>query len=211
MSIDLKLLPFGGGGVVFPSIKEGGGLGDFDVIVEIEVAQGGHPVAMRCLVLAHEEEGLVGVVLRLVFEPVDSHIGDDVGAVAEDLDFAIGGEEIGIVILALAGEDLPSVEALGIRLEVPFSEDCSIVAYFFEELGEGLLVAIELVPVVHEAIVMAVLTGEDDGSAGAADGVGAEAVFEKHSLRGELIDVGCRVDALEPALVCADGVRGVIV
>lgn len=128
-----------------------------------------------------------------------------------DAFFSFRCEKVGVVILTLAWEDFPFVKALRGRLEVPFSKERSFVACFLKEFGKGLLIAIEVIPVVHEAIVMAMLSGEDDGAARAADRVCAEAILEKHALRGELIDIWRRVDAFEPAIVGADCVRGVIV
>ena len=56
------------------------GLGDLDVVVEVEVAEGGHPGAVRRLVLAHEHEGLTESFG--FFHELDGHVGDNVGAVS---------------------------------------------------------------------------------------------------------------------------------
>ena len=77
---------------------------------------------------------------------------------------------------------------------MPFPEDGSAVSILSEEFREGLLITVELVPVVHKAIVMAMLACEDDGTAWSADRVGAEALFEKHALGSELIDIRCRIE-----------------
>jgi hypothetical protein len=53
-----------------------------------EVAQRGHPVAVRGFVLDAQQERALGVAFFL--EPFDGHVGDDVGAVAFDGDLAVG-------------------------------------------------------------------------------------------------------------------------
>ena len=125
--------------------------------------------------------------------------------------FAIRGEDIGIVILPLAGKDFPLIETLGAGFEMPFPEERSAVAVLLKDFGESLLVAIEFIPIVHEAVLVAVLSGEDDGPAGSADRIGTEAVFEKHSLSREPIDIGRGINAFEPSFVGSDGMRSVIV
>ena len=58
---------------------------------------------------------------------------------------------------------------------------------------------------------MAMLPCEDNRSARTTNRVGAKAVFEKHALRGKLIDIRGWVHLLEPTVISTDGVRGVIV
>ncbi len=206
---DRHLRMTGGAGVVFPVVEEGGRFGNGDVIVKMQVTECGHPGAVGCFVLAHEHEGFAGV--GVLFEPVESHVGDDVGAVAFDAFAPLGGLEFGIVVVALPRQDLPEVEALGIGGEVPLTDHGSLITGFLQEFGEGLLVAVKAVAVPHEAINVAVFAGEDDGATGAADGVRAEAVFEEHPFRGNLVDVGSGVDLLEHSLISTDSVRRMIV
>ena len=59
---------------------------------------------------------------------------------------------------------------------------------------------------------MAVLAGQDVGAGGAADGIGAEGILEKHALRGDTVDVGGGCDLIEePARVGRDGIAGVVI
>ena len=74
-----------------------------------------------------------------------------------------------------------------------------------------MLGAVEVVPVVHEAILVAVLAGDDDCPARSADRVGAKAFPEEHALGSQAVDVRRGINALEPAVVGADGVGSVIV
>ena len=110
--VNFEFLPLHNGSVILPVIEEGRGLRDGKIFIEFEVAQGRHPVAVGSLMLAHEEEGLIG--LGLFCEPVHGEVGDDVGAVAQGFFTAVGGEEVGVVVVALAGENFPCVKALGI-------------------------------------------------------------------------------------------------
>ena len=207
--IDLHLLEARGGGVVQVAIEEGRGLGQVLVLPQFEVTQGRHPGAVRRLVLAHQQERLVAV--RVLVEPVDREVGDDVGAVALDLAAALGVDQHGVVVVALPGQHVPVIEALGIGAQVPLADHRGLVADRLQQLGEGLLVAVELVPVVHEPVLVAVLAGQDDRAARTTDRVGAEAAPEEHALGGESIEVGRGLDRLEPTAVRADRVGRVVV
>lgn len=80
-----------------------------------------------------------------------------------------------------------------------------------ENFREDLLVPIKGVPVVHEAIFMAVLSAHDDGARGATNGVGAEGILKEHAVVGKFVDFGGRVYRFEPAIISAYGVRGMII
>lgn len=144
-------------------------------------------------------------------EPVHSEVGDDVATVTHRLFAPVRGEQIGVVIVALAGEDFPDVKALGVGFEVPLSKDSGFVSGFLKELWEGLLVAVEAVVIVHEAIDMAVLSGENDGAAWSADGIGAEAFIEAHALTGQFVDIGSGIEHVVDPVVSSNGMRGVVV
>ena len=161
----------------------------------------------RCgrFVVAHGEEGLLRIAL---FEPVEGEIADQVGAVAGVLFAAGGGEEGGIVIDALAGEDIPVVEAGGFGNEVPLADHGGLVARALEFLGDVIALGVERLFEGVDAVLVAVLAGEDRGAAGRADGVGAEAVGEAHAAVGDAVDVRRLIDA---AAVGRDGMGGVIV
>ena len=160
--------------------------------------------------LDHEDEGFVRVAL--VVEPGLGFLGDDLGAVAGFAMGAGGVFEIGVVVAALAGKDLPVVEAGGVAGEVPFSDDGGLVACFLEELGEGLLGAVE--PggfVFEEAVFVAVFSGEDGSAAGAANGVGDHAALEEHAFCGDAVEVGRRGDFGERTSVGTECLGGVVV
>ena len=86
-----------------------------------------------------------------------------------------------------------------------------LIASLSKNLGEDLLIPVETIAVVHEAILVAVLPGQNNGSARSANRVRAEAFLEKHALIGELIDVGSWIDRLQPAVVGANRMGCVII
>lgn len=91
---------------------------------------------------------------------------------------------------------------------MPFADHGGLVAGGLEELGDGFTLWVQGVVEGVDAVLVTVLTGEDGGAGGGADGVGHEAVGEAGSLGGKAVDVGCAVDA---AAVGGDGVGGVVV
>ena len=207
--VDLEFLVARGRCVVFPLVEQGRGLGHLDIIVQVKVACRGHPVPVRGLVLYHQHEGLTGVTA--LFQEVHRHVGDEIGAIPLDGNFTFRGDEIRVVVEALAGQYRPGIVSLGLSLEVGLAVDGCLVPGLLQELGEGLLVPVEAVPVVHEAVLVAVLPGLDDRPAGPADGIGAEAPLEEHPLRGEPVDMRGGVDRFQPAVVGPNRMRCVVI
>ena len=58
---------------------------------------------------------------------------------------------------------------------------------------------------------MAELSGQNHGSAGSANRVRAEAVFEQHAALGKRVDMWSRVYVFQPAVVGADSVGCVVI
>lgn len=142
---------------------------------------------MGGFVLRHDHEGLLGV--GRLFELVEGNGGDDIVAMAGiALLLAVHLLEVGVVVGALAGEDFPVVEAYRVGAEMPLANHGGAVAGFLQEDGEGLLVAVKLGAIVEEPVEVRVLAGENAGTRGAADGVGAKAVFEEESVFGDAVD-----------------------
>ena len=102
-----------------------------------------------------QAERPVGVAL--VLQPVEGQVGGDVGGVAGD-DAALAVIYKGrVVVLALSDEDVPVVEAGRVGGQVPLADDRCLVAGLAQELGEGLLAAVEGAGVVGESVLVAVL------------------------------------------------------
>ena len=116
--------------------------------------------------LDHEHEGFV--LLPPVLEPIHGQIGNHVGAISVDAFSSVRENHIGVVIKSLSGQDCPIVVSLWFSLQMAFSIDCGLVACLLQELGKGLLIPVKGIPIVHEAILVAVLAGLNDRSAGSA-------------------------------------------
>ena len=79
----------------------------------------------------------------------------------------------GIVIGALAGQNVPIIVTNRVSHEVPLTYDGIGVPAFLQKLREGLLIAVECaIAVVVEAIEVRVLAGLNNGAHGSTDGVG---------------------------------------
>ncbi len=117
-------------------IKERRGFGYLDVLQVFEVSERGFPRAVRCLVVAHEKEGLVLIAL---FQPFQGLVCDNVGRVAGMFYILAVGEKDGIVIAALSFKHLEMIESGRRRLEMPFANDGRLVTGLPQQLGNGLL------------------------------------------------------------------------
>ena len=94
--INLHLLMSGARGVVLIVVEERVGLGNVDVVIELQMAQCRHPGAVRRLVLHHEHEGLV--VGPLFLQPIHREIRHHIRRVAVDAHLALGRKEIRIIV-----------------------------------------------------------------------------------------------------------------
>ena len=125
-----------------------------------EVPQRRLPLAVRGLVLAHQEERLV--LVALVLQPVERQVGDDVGRVALVLDAPPSVVSSAGCSTAPGRAGLPEVEAGRVVTRCHLPIDRRLVAGGLEQLGERLLRAVEpAVGVVVEAVEVAVLAGQD--------------------------------------------------
>ncbi len=113
--------------------------------------------------LAHEKKRLI--FGAGIFQPVERLIGDKIGDVAILLARAVFGDELGLVVIPLAWEDAPVVEALRLTHEVPFADDGGLVASGLQEFGQGHLMAIEGIEVIAEVAVLVRMLPGDDASA----------------------------------------------
>jgi len=163
---------------------------------------------MRRLVLTHQHEWFVTVA---IFEPVNRHIRDDVRAISFDADLSVLCQEVGVIVQALPRQDFPIVESLRFALQMPLTVKRRLVARFPQQLRERLLIAVEVIPVVHETVFMAVLAGENHRSTGTANRIRTETVFEQDALSGKFVDIGCRVHRLQPTVICANGMGSMII
>lgn len=196
----------GGRGATLVVVPESLRLGDLDVIVLSHVLGVGLPIAMRRLVLVHQEEGFA--VVPFFLQPLESLVGDDIGRVAGVMHLAVGGVHPRVVVRALALQHMPVVESGRRGAEMPFSDNGRLVTGSLEQLGHRLLVGIELIAVATKAVQVTVLAGENHGPRWPADGVGDEAAVESHAFVGQPVDIG-RLVAIAP--VAAHRLIGVVI
>ena len=140
-----------------------------------------------------------------LLQPFQREITDQVCAVALVLfPFSIL-DEYRIVVESLAWEDIPVIEAAGIGLQMPFPDNRSLIALLPQALGDVVALRVDLVVEGVNAVLMAVLPGQDCRTARGADGVRAEAIRESHSLFREPVDIRCLVDAAAVRRNCVGG------
>ena len=91
-----------------------------------------------------------------------------------------------------------------------FAYEAGLIAVSLHVLWQGRLALVEAGEFV-DAVLVGVLAGPEDGSAGGANGVGDEGVGEAHAVASEAVEVGSGGDFCEATAVGADRVGGVVV
>ena len=189
-------------------IEQSRGLGVNTVFVEAKVAQRRRPFPVRCLVLAHEHKGFRFVA---ILQPFERHVTDDIRHVAGHRHPFAHFDHRRIIVNALARENLPEIKAGRIGAEVPFANDGRLVAGLLQELGEGLLRAVERgIRVIGKAVEVTVFSRENRRARRTTNRIRHEAPVEAHPLLRDAIDVR-RVEQFARITVGADRLIGVIV
>lgn len=136
-----------------------------------------------------KEEWIGGISLLL--EPVQGHVGDDVGDIAFYTDGAlVFGDEVWVVIRTLSRQDFVLVKAFGGIAKVEFAKHGRLVASLLKELGKGDVGSVKGEIVVDFAIEVGVLASEDGGAAWRANGVGDRGIGEEHAHLCNAVNVG---------------------
>ena len=91
---------------------------------------------------------------------------------------------------------------------MPLSDYGRLIASLLQQLGEGLLVSVEALPVGHEAVEVAVFAGLNDGPARSANAVRHIASVEQHSFLRDPIHIRSRHSR---GIVGTEGLLAVIV
>ena len=73
---------------------------------------------------------------------------------------------------------------------MPFPNHDRLVASFLQELGKGLLAAVETVFVLHEPVEVGMLSRLDHGPTGSAEGICDEAIVEAYALLSQVVEIG---------------------
>ena len=154
--------------------------------------------------MAHEKKRLVpGPVLK----KVDRQVGDNVGGITLELLPLPHFDEVGVVIDALPGQNVPVIKTGRIARQMPFADHARVITGRLQHLRHRRLTAIEAVKDC-DAVDVAVFAGQNAGAARSANRVHAKTIEEAHSFIGEAIEIGRLVDA---AAVTTHRVRCVIV
>ena len=179
-----------GGYTALPIVPEVAGQGECLVLIGAQILHGGQPVAVTSLVMHKEDEGFVLVAM---LHPVDGLVGDDVGAVAlGHLARTVHLDECGVVVFALPVQNLVVIEARGLAHQMPLADEGCLITRLTHQFGHSLLASVkDSVLIVGKTILMAVLSCEHAGTAGARQAVGHITVAEKHTLAGQTVEVGC--------------------
>ena len=100
-----------GGGTIGIVIEQIGRFGDGFVVVQAQLLGAGVPFAVWSLVpvAEHERLGLIAPFLQ----PLERFIGDYIRHIPLDVLPALGGEEVRVVVLALARQHHPVVKPVG--------------------------------------------------------------------------------------------------
>jgi hypothetical protein len=163
---------------------------------------------MRRFVLIHQAKRLI---ILLSLQPLQAFISNNISNVTcGPLLLAVYAEQwIKVFTLSpRADKYVIMVKAGWLAFEVPLADYGSLVTGLLQQLGKRLLRAIKSYFVVNDTVDMTVFTGKDYGPAGRTDTIGTKAVFEKHTLFGEPIEVWCLVN---PAAVTAHSLRSVVI
>lgn len=85
------------------------GQGIFHVVVEVKVTSVWAPYAVGRLVVHQHTEGLV--LVTLILHPVDGQVGNDIGDISLTAYLLSVENEVGVVVVALACQNVPIVES----------------------------------------------------------------------------------------------------
>ena len=94
---------------------------------------------------------------------------------------------------------------------MPFPYDCSGISGLSEHLRKSLLSTIELISIHEKSIGMRIFPGLNSGSHWPANRVRNIALFKKHTVPGEGIDIRSRAVFFEPGVIGTHGLIGMII
>ena len=139
---------------------------EFHILVEVGVFRVGHPVAMGCLVVYQEAEGLIGIPLVEELDGVVGGEGRRVALLTDILAIGLGALEAGVVIFALIVEHVIEIESFRLALHMPLTDDAGLVAVLPQDLGEEGLCRVDTRAQLALAVLVAIEAGHQAGPAG---------------------------------------------
>src|SRR5688572_2959117 len=128
----------------------------------------GHRVAMRRFLLVDHEKGFILISFS---QPVDSKIGREVSYITFCFFANTILNKIRIIIFSLPGQYIPVIKPYGIRDQMPFANNGSLVACIMQNCSNGLLFVIKFAVIIRESVYMTVLAGKHYGTTGPANGI----------------------------------------
>ncbi len=146
------------------------------------------------VVRAFETENQGKWFFRVLFQPLDGHLGGDI------IDPAFGRRESAVDfhgavhVLSLADKTgrVEKAWALAfLRAHVPFAKIGGLVASIAQQTGVRDGIHGKRRVIVHDAIFVSVLAREESCTTRRADRVGDEGIAKTHALGGEAVHVGC--------------------
>ncbi len=164
--------------------------GEGDILVGMKVLQFGQPIAMAGLLVEQQKEGAVG--LTLLIHPGDGLVRQEIGEITLlNMRFPVHGDERGIVVITLTGNNLVMIKARGCADQMPFTYDSRGITRLLHQFGHGLLTAVkDAVLVVRKPILVAVLTCDHTGTTRAGERVGHKTVDKPHSVLSNTVQIG---------------------
>ena len=184
--------------------REGG------VLIQMIMSLGRHPVAVHRFMVHHQEERLVLIFPSV--EPLFRVTGNQVRHISQVTGGIFLRNEMRIAIFSLVIKNHPMVEPGRAGNKVPFADDGGFVAICLQYLRQGLLRAVETFrPVLHETVLVTMLTRKDGGTARTGNGVAAVVILENRSFVSDTVDIRSRSDLADGMPVNAHCLTGMVV
>ena len=189
-------------------IKQRGRFGVLAIFVPAQMPKCRGPLAVRGLVLTHQEKRLRAIA---TLQPVERQIGDDVRHIARGLDPLAIPNHRRVVVQPLSRQDLPVIKPGRIADEVPFPNQRCRVPRRLQQFGERHLATVERrVRVVVEPVPVGILAGKNRRPARPADRVRHQAPVKPHPFPSHPVDVR-RLQQLPLIAITTDRLTGEVI
>ena len=142
---------------------------------------------MDSLMMNQQAKRFLGITL--ILHPINRIISDKIGYIPVTTHrIVILRDEIRIIIISLSGHNLPIIKSAGQALQMPFADQCRLIAYLLQKLRKSLLGAVEHTSRIIIKLIRATMfaryhtgtartaQGIRDKTLGKADTVGSDTV-----------------------------------
>ena len=130
--------------------------------------------------------------LPFVLQPFQRQVRSDIGGIPFYLHFLTIIYKIRIVIITLTNQNIPIIESRGIRGEMPFTNNSSLITCLLQQLREGLLASVKPMRIIYKTILMAMFSRQHTRTAGPAYRVCHKTIGKDNSFIADTVDIGCR-------------------